>query len=171
MVNLLLESLTVTLTVHLFWFYFFLLTLVLVIQQLFIHWEIPIMWLSQFPLIFCPIQNGMPHFSAQRMTRDHLRDVLGTIFSNSVLLLLLVNFVSALRLELMYISLIVNIRSSLTYLHGFQLLLLLPQFVEIPLLFMQQGNSSGSKVKSIQASNRCKRVLKATNHNKETVYF
>ena len=40
---------------------------------------------------------------------DHLRD-----------------FVSGLRLELMYISLIENIRSSITHLHGFQLLVLLP---------------------------------------------
>ena len=43
-----------------------------------------------------------------------------------VLLLLLVNFVSGFRLEMMYISLIENIRSSLTHLHGFQLLVLLP---------------------------------------------
>ena len=47
--------------------------------------------------------------------RDHLRDVPW----EEVLLLLLVNFVSRFRLELMYISLIENIRSSLTYLHGF----------------------------------------------------
>ena len=40
--------------------------------------------------------------------------------------LLLVNFVSESRLILMYISLIENIRSSLTYLHGFQLLVMLP---------------------------------------------
>ena len=45
---------------------------------------------------------------------------------NSVLLLLLVNFVSGFRLELVYISLTVNIRSNLTYLHGFQQLVLLP---------------------------------------------
>ena len=45
---------------------------------------------------------------------------------STVLLLLLVNFVSGFRLELMYISLIVSIRSSLTHLHGFQLLVLLP---------------------------------------------
>ena len=43
-----------------------------------------------------------------------------------VLLLLLVNFLSGLRLELMYISLIENIRLNLTHLHGFQLLALLP---------------------------------------------
>ena len=45
---------------------------------------------------------------------------------NSVLLQLLVNFVSGFRLELVYITLIVSIRSSLTHLHGFQLLVLLP---------------------------------------------
>ena len=58
--------------------------------------------------------------------RDHLRDVPWSISLSSVLLLLLVNFVSGFRLELMYISLIENISSSLIYLHGFQLLLLLP---------------------------------------------
>ena len=51
---------------------------------------------------------------------DHLRDL------NLVLLLLLVNFVSGFRLELMYIYHIENIRSSLIHLHGFQLSALLP---------------------------------------------
>ena len=51
---------------------------------------------------------------------------------NSVLLLLLlVSFVSGFKLELMYISLIESIRSSLTHHHGFQLLVLLPQLIEI----------------------------------------
>ena len=36
----------------------------------------------------------------------------------TLLLLLLVNFVSWFKLELMYISLIVSIRSNLTHLHG-----------------------------------------------------
>ena len=45
---------------------------------------------------------------------------------NSVLLLLLVNFVSGFRLEFMYISLIVYISSNLTHLHSFQLLVVLP---------------------------------------------
>ena len=58
--------------------------------------------------------------------RDHLRDVHGRISLNSVILLLLVNFVRRFRLELMYISLIVNIKSNLTHLHGFQQLVLLP---------------------------------------------
>ena len=56
--------------------------------------------------------------------RDYLRDVPWGISLNSVLLLLLVNFVNGFRLELMYISLIASIRSSYTHLHGFQLLIL-----------------------------------------------
>ena len=55
---------------------------------------------------------------------DHLRDV--SWEDILVLLLLLVNFVSGFGLELMYISLIENIRSSLIHLHGFQLHVLLP---------------------------------------------
>ena len=49
----------------------------------------------------------------------------GRISLNSVLLLL-VNFVSEFTLELIYISLIVSIRSSLNHLHDFQLFLQLP---------------------------------------------
>ena len=48
-----------------------------------------------------------------------------TLLSWLTYLLLLRNFFSGFRLELMYISIIKSIRSSLTYLHGFQLLLLL----------------------------------------------
>ena len=55
----------------------------------------------------------------------HLRDVHGGISLNSVLLLLLVNLVSRFSLELMYISLIASIKSSLIHLHDFQLLVLL----------------------------------------------
>ena len=50
----------------------------------------------------------------------------GRISLNSVLLLLLVNFVSGFRMESMHICLIVSIRSSLTHLHGFELFVLLP---------------------------------------------
>ena len=57
--------------------------------------------------------------------RDHLSDVHGKLSLSLVLPLLLVNFVSGFRLEWMYISLIENIRSSLIYLHGFQLLVML----------------------------------------------
>ena len=50
----------------------------------------------------------------------------GRISLNLVLLVLLINFVSGSGLELMYISLIESIRSSLTHLHGFQLLVVPP---------------------------------------------
>ena len=76
----LLGSQTVILIVLLFWIYFFLLTLVFVLQWLSLHWEILIMLLSQFPLIFHQIHNRIPHFIALLMTilkyfRDYLRDV------------------------------------------------------------------------------------------------
>ena len=57
---------------------------------------------------------------------DHLRDVTWVDILNSVLLLLLMNILSGFGLELMYISLIENIRPSFIHLHGFQLLVLLP---------------------------------------------
>ena len=59
---------TVILTVLLFWIYLFLLTLVFVLQWLSLHWEILIMLLSQFPLTFHQIHNGMPRFIAWLMT-------------------------------------------------------------------------------------------------------
>ena len=62
---------------------------------------------------------------------DHLRDVPWEDTLTSVLLLLFVNFVSGLRLELMYILFIVSIRLSHTHLDGFQLLVQLPLFIEI----------------------------------------
>ena len=87
---------------------------------------------------------------------DHLRDFHERISLNSVLLLLLVNFVSGFRLELIYISLIISIRSNLIHLHGFQQL------------------ASESKVKFRQASYHCKRVLEAaklayTSKTKESI--
>ena len=118
----------------------FLLTLEFVLQRLSLPWEILIMLLSQFPLTFHHIQNGMPRFIAQLMT---ILRVSGMVFViileifhrrislKSVLLLLPVNFVSGVGLELMYISHIEGIRSSLTHIHRFQLLVLLPQFIEI----------------------------------------
>ena len=50
----------------------------------------------------------------------------GRISLNSVLLLLLVKFVRGFRLELLYISLIISIKSNFTHLHDFQQLLPLP---------------------------------------------
>ena len=133
MVNLL-GYLTVILTFLLFWIYLFLLTLVFAPQRLSLHWKI-LMLLSQFPFAFHKIHNKMPGFIILLMTIVALTGmVFGVICEmfhrrislNSVLLLLLVNFVSGFRLGLMYISLIENIKSSLIHLHGFQLLVLLP---------------------------------------------
>ena len=82
----------------------------------------------------------------------------GRICLRSMLLLLLVNFVSGFRLEFMYISLKVKPHSSPWFSaacaaaivhrnHFFRL--------------YQKDKSSESKVKFRQASNRCRRVLEA----------
>ena len=63
--------------------------------------------------------------------REDIFNVHGRISLNSVLLLLLVNFVSGFRLKLRYISLIVSIRSGLIHFHGFQRLVQLPLSIEI----------------------------------------
>ena len=82
-----------------------------------------------------------------------------------VLLLLLVNFVSEFRLELMYLSLIENIRSSFIHLHGFQLLVLLPLFIEITFFVCTKvKNLLILKVNFRQASNHCKRALETAKH-------
>ena len=113
----------------LFWIYIFLLMLVFSLK-----W-ISIMLLFYFPLTFHHIHNGMLPLIMLLMTIFVLtRTVFMIVWEmfyakislNSVLLLLLVNFVSGFNLEFMYISLIESIRSSFGHLHGFQLLLLLP---------------------------------------------
>ena len=133
------RSQTVILIVQLFWIYFFLLMLAFVLQWLSLHWE-TLMLLSQLPLTFHQIHTGIFHFITQFMTILMLIRMVFTIISEMfhwrislslVLLLLPGNFVSGFRLELMYMSLIENVRSSLTPAHGFQLLVLLPQFTEI----------------------------------------
>ena len=81
---------------------------------------------------FHHFHNGLIHFIALLMTLLVLIGSVfviiwkmfhGRIYLNLTLLLLLVNFVSGFRLEWMYISLIVSIRSSLSHFHGFQLFL------------------------------------------------
>ena len=139
-VTFLLRSQIVILTVLLFCIYFFLLTLVFVLQWLSLHQQILIMLMPQFPLTFHHNHNGIPHCIAMVMATFVL---IGMVFMiiwemfhwmislNSVLLLLLVNFVSGFRLESMYICLLESIRSSLSHLNGFQLLVLLAWFIEI----------------------------------------
>ena len=81
----------------------------------------------------------------------------GRISLNSVLLLLPVNFGSGFRLKLMYISLIVSIRSTLAHLHGFQLHALLSYVKEIT--FVCTNSINLLKLKFRQASDCCKRIL------------
>ena len=139
-VTFLLRSQIVILTVLLFCIYFFLLTLVFVLQWFSLHQQILIMLMPQFPLTFHHNHNGIPHCIAMLMATFVL---IGMVFMiiwemfhwmislNSVLLLLLVNFVSGFRLESMYICLLESIRSSLSHLNGFQLPVLLAWFIEI----------------------------------------
>ena len=104
----LLASQIMVLTVLLFWFFLFLLMLVFVLQWLSLHWEILILFLSQFPLTFHHIHNGTPRFMALLMTVLLLIGTVyvitwemfhGRISLNSVLLLQLGNFVNGLRLN------------------------------------------------------------------------
>ena len=77
-----------------------------------------------------------------------------------VLLLLLVNFVSGFRLELMYISLTENIRPhSSPWISAACTAAIVHRNCIFHLY--QKDKSSNSKVKFRQASNRCKRVLEA----------
>ena len=79
----LLKFQTLILTVLHFWIYLFLLTIAFVLQWLSLHCEILNMLLSQFPLTFHHIHNGMPYFIALLMiilvligmVCDHLRDI------------------------------------------------------------------------------------------------
>ena len=99
----------------------FLLMLVFVIQWLSLHYEILILLLSQFPLIFLQLQEGMPYFIAQLIV---ILVLIVTVFVtiweifhemislNSVLLLLVLNFVSGSRLKLMCMFVIVNIKGT-----------------------------------------------------------
>ena len=75
----------------------------------------------------------------------------------------------------MYISLIVSIRSSLTHLHRFHVLVLLPWYIEITFFcWYQQNISFETKVKFRQAIVGCKRILEAaklaySNNTKESI--
>ena len=91
---------------------------------------------------------------------------------NLVLLLLLVNLVTGFRLELMYISLMVSIRSNLTSSPWFSAVCA-GAIVHRNHFFRlyQQKQSSKSKAKFRQASNDCKRAVEAayTNKTKESI--
>ena len=163
-----LGSLTATLNVLLIWISFFLLTLAFVLQWL--PPSIGTFWSCRF-LSFhwlfvkltkrCPVSyHSLLLFSCWLGWSSYIIWAMfhGRISLNSVLLLLLVNLTSGSRLELMDISLIVSIRSSLTYFHGFQLLVLLSQFVEIT-FFVCTNRINLLSPKSRSNSNRFKSFL------------
>ena len=86
-----------------------------------------------------------------------------SVFLNSAFLLLLVNFVSWFSLELMFIFLIINVRTNLTHIYGFSAVRTAAIFHKNHFfLFYQQNKYSESKVKLGQANNCRKRVLEVT---------
>ena len=99
----------------------------------------------------------------------------GRISLNLMLLLLLVNFLSRISLELIYISPIQNIRSTLTRLHGFSAACRAATVHRNHFFHLyEKDRSSDSKVKFRQVSNHCKRVLEAAklayaNKTKESI--
>ena len=102
--------------------------LVFVLQWLSLHWEILILWLSQFLLTSHQPQNGMPRFTVELMTILLLMwtDVPWQGIFRLSASAAADEFVSGFRWEWMNISLIVNMRSSLTHFGGFQLFVLWP---------------------------------------------
>ena len=123
-------------SVLLFCIYLFLLTLVLVLQCLFLHWGNLIMLLSPFPLTFLETQNGYSSSSdglwlfswwLGRSLWSSERCSMGEDIFELSASAAASEFGRRFRLlELMYTYLIVNIRSSLTHLHGFQLFMTMP---------------------------------------------
>ena len=67
---------------------------------------------------------------------DHLRDIPWEGIFNLGVSAAASGFCEWVQVGMMYLSLIENIQSSLTHLHGFQMLMLLPQFIEITFLFV-----------------------------------
>ena len=129
----LLGFLSVNLIVLLFWIYLFLLMLVFVLQWLSLHWEIwscgcfSFHWLIVKKQVAPSHQITCDYSHADRDgLHDHLRDAVWEDIFKLSASAAANEFVSGFRLELMYISLIVNIRPSLTHLNGCQLLVLLP---------------------------------------------
>ena len=119
-----LGSLTVTLIVLLFWISFFLLPLLLTPLENSAHVVVSV----SIEFLINSKQDALFHCMAYNYCCtdlnglvDHLRDVpWEDIFKFSA------SLNSGFRLELMYILLIVSIRSNLTHLLGFQQLVLLP---------------------------------------------
>ena len=125
-------SLPIFFIFQLFWIYFFLLTLVFVLQSLSLHF--PSCCCFSFHWLSIKFTTGCPVLSHSLLLFSCLLAWFLWSFSaywHGLCDFLLENFVTGFRLELMYILPIENIRLSLTHLHGFELLVLLPYFIEI----------------------------------------
>ena len=99
----------------------------------------------------------------------------GRVSINFMLRLVVKNFVSRSRLELMYVSLIVIITWSLIHVHGFQLLVLLSYLIEIA-SFVCINRINLLQVKFRKARSCCKSVLEVAklvyaNKTKESITF
>ena len=90
---------------------------------------------------------------------DHLRDVPWEDIFELIVFAASSEFCEGFRLELMYISLIVNGRSSLIYFYGFQKRAAVIVHRNYFFCFYQQNKSSEAKVKFRQANKCYKWVL------------
>ena len=120
---------------------FFLLVLVLVLKWLSLVWEALIILFSWFPLTFLQTQKGMPLLIVQLMVILMLTGTIFVIIWEIWEDILKVSGSAAaeifdwvqVRTDIIGIRLeLINIRSSLTYLHDFLLFVLLPLLFEIP---------------------------------------
>ena len=146
------------------------LMLVFVLQMLSFNWKILIMLMSQFPLTFHHIHNGMPCFISQLMT---ILVMIGIVFMiilgmfheriyvNSVLLLLPVNFVSGVRLKQENLSSKVSGQASVIFMFFSCLCCCHSSQKSLFFFLYQKYKSSESKEKFRHASSRCERVLEA----------
>ena len=142
------------------------------------------MLLFQFQSTLHQIQNEISLIIAQLMTVLVLIGVVfviiremfhGRVSINFMLRLVVKNFVSRSRLELMYVSLIVIITWSLIHVHGFQLLVLLSYLIEIA-SFVCINRINLLQVKFRKARSCCKSVLEVAklvyaNKTKESITF
>ena len=164
------RSLTVTLKVLLFGIYLFLLVLAVVLQWISLHWQIHVVSVS-----IDVLANSQKTVSCHCIAYDyscancsslfdHLRNFHGRISLNSVPLLLLENFVSGFRLELIYTSLSkyqVKPHSSLWFSTACAAVLVYRSHF----FRLYQQNKSEFKGKLRQTSNCCQRVLESDKRN------
>ena len=145
----------------------FLLTLAFFLQWLSLHWEILIMFLSQFPLTFHQINNGMPRdriaYDNSRADwdglRDHLRDVSWEdIFKLGASAAVSEWIQAGIDVHIPHRKYQVKSHSSPWFSAACAAVIVhRNHFFRL----YQKDKSSASKVKFRQASNRCKRVLEA----------